>query len=61
VGFEEPPAGIRLDTVDELKRHAQDVLLQSVKTNAMPIGNLTGMTDDERARLGAWIAAGMPD
>jgi uncharacterized membrane protein len=24
----------------------------------MPLGNLTGMTDDERARLGAWIDAG---
>ena len=60
-GFAAPPAGIRLDTAEELKRHAQQVLLQSVKTNAMPIGNLTGMTDEERARLGAWIAAGMPD
>jgi len=26
----------------------------------MPIGNLTGMTDAERATLGAWIAAGAP-
>jgi uncharacterized membrane protein len=24
----------------------------------MPIGNLTNMTDAERATLGAWIAAG---
>jgi len=24
----------------------------------MPLGNLTQMTDDERARLGAWIDAG---
>ena len=29
-------------------------------THAMPIGNLTGMTDAERATLGAWIAAGAP-
>jgi len=26
----------------------------------MPIGNLTGMTDDERAIVGGWIAAGAP-
>jgi uncharacterized membrane protein len=26
----------------------------------MPIGNLTGMTDAERAQVGAWIAAGAP-
>ena len=31
---------------------------QSVTTRAMPIGNLTGMTDAERAALGAWIAGG---
>jgi uncharacterized membrane protein len=24
----------------------------------MPLGNLTGMTDDERRTLGAWIAQG---
>jgi uncharacterized membrane protein len=23
----------------------------------MPLGNETGMTDEERARLGAWLAA----
>jgi uncharacterized membrane protein len=24
----------------------------------MPLGNLTGMTDEERVTLGAWIAQG---
>jgi len=27
----------------------------------MPLANKTGMTIVERARLGAWIKAGMPD
>ena len=35
--------------------------LISLLTDAMPLGNLTGMTAEERARLGAWIKAGMPD
>ncbi len=30
-------------------------------SEAMPLGNVTGMTEAERARLGAWIRAGMPD
>lgn len=34
--------------------------LQAVTMRAMPIGNLTGMTDGERQVLGAWIAAGAP-
>jgi uncharacterized membrane protein len=32
----------------------------AVDSHAMPIGNLTNMTDAERATLGAWIAAGAP-
>jgi uncharacterized membrane protein len=26
----------------------------------MPLGNVTGMTEEERASLGAWIDAGAP-
>jgi uncharacterized membrane protein len=32
----------------------------SVKTITMPLGNLTQMTDEERALLGQWIAEGAP-
>ena len=28
---------------------------QTVQTNAMPLGNETGMTDDERRTLGVWL------
>jgi uncharacterized membrane protein len=31
------------------------VLNQAVRTKTMPVGNETAMTDDERARLGAWL------
>ena len=27
----------------------------TVQTRAMPLGNETGMTDEERGQLGAWI------
>jgi uncharacterized membrane protein len=49
------------DDADQLKTHAVRVLSQAVLTDAMPLGNKTGMTEEERARLGAWIKAGMPD
>jgi len=59
--FEKAPGGIMFDDAAMLKTHAAKVLAQSVLTKAMPLGNKTGMTDDERARLGAWIKIGMPD
>lgn len=60
-GFAEAPAGLKLETAEELRAAAPRVLAQAVLTDAMPLGNETGMTADERARLGAWIKAGMPD
>ncbi len=59
--FEEAPGGVMFDDAVQLKSHAAKVLAQAVLTKAMPLANKTGMTDDERARLGAWIKAGMAD
>ena len=50
-----PPKNVMLDTVDGLRRHAQQVLAQAVDGKAMPLGNETGMTDAERAALGAFL------
>ncbi|GGH14116.1 cysteine desulfurase [Alsobacter metallidurans] len=52
----EPPKGVMLDTVANIRRHAAQVNAQAVQGRAMPLGNETKMTDDERARLGAWLA-----
>ena len=60
-GFAEPPAGLVLETADQLRAAAARVLAQAVLTQAMPLGNETGMTEQERAQLGAWIRAGMPE
>jgi uncharacterized membrane protein len=32
--------------------------VQQLSTRSMPLGNLTGMTDEERAELTRWAAAG---
>ena len=32
-------------------------MIQTVRNKAMPLGNQTGMTDDERAQLGRWLSA----
>ncbi|WP_373503347.1 urate hydroxylase PuuD [Aestuariivirga sp.] len=50
------PKGIELETVENLKRYAAQIETQAVKNKAMPLGNKTKMTDEERAKLGAWIA-----
>ena len=55
--FRTAPKNIVLESVDDLHRYADLVDLHTVRTRTMPLGNLTGMTDDERARLGAWLAA----
>lgn len=60
-GFAEPPAGLMLETPDQLRAAAPRVMAQAVLTDAMPLGNTTGMTEEERAALGAWIRAGMPE
>ena len=57
-GFSAPPQGVLLDTPDHIVANAAAIRAQAVATHAMPLGNVTHITDDERARLGAWIDAG---
>lgn len=59
-GFAVAPKGVLLETLAQARAQAPLVHAQSVATRVMPVGNLTGMTDEERKRLGAWIAAGAP-
>lgn len=55
--FSEAPKGVTLETVADIVRFAPLIKVQAVDTDAMPLGNETGFTDEDRARLGAWIAA----
>lgn len=56
-GFSAPPNGIVLETIDQLRAHSPEVQKQ-VSLRIMPLGNLTGMTDDERATLLMWVGHG---
>jgi uncharacterized membrane protein len=59
-GFAVAPKNFMLNTPDLIAANAQKIYEQVVVTKVMPIGNLTGMTDDERATLAAWVTAGAP-
>ncbi len=52
------PLGIRLDTPDEIKSQAAAIEQVAVLSTTMPLGNATGMTQDERDLLGQWIDGG---
>jgi len=53
--FQSAPNGIVFDTEQDIIRHAAAINQQSVITNVMPIGNMTGMTDAERETVGRWF------
>ena len=53
--FDAPPKNIVLENIDQLGRHGKQVVRFAVQTRAMPLGNETGMTEDERLKLGAWV------
>ncbi|GAB4572010.1 MAG: urate hydroxylase PuuD [Rhodothalassiaceae bacterium] len=55
--FDAPPAGVVLESEADLVRFAARVKAQAVDADIMPLGNETGMTMEERAKLGAYIAA----
>src|SRR6266481_3626471 len=58
-GFATAPKGLLLDSPEAILAHVS-VIAPQVATNAMPIGNLTGMTDMERAQLLDWIRRDSP-
>jgi uncharacterized membrane protein len=54
-GFVAAPLGIVLETDEEILNNAERIAF-TVQTRYMPIGNLTGMTDQERASVASWYA-----
>jgi uncharacterized membrane protein len=50
---------VLLDSPDHILTRAAQIHLQ-VATRAMPLGNLTGITEEERATMLAWIEHGAP-
>ena len=57
-GFAAAPAGVELHTGALIRQNAARIYQQSVQLKAMPLANLTGMTDAERATIAAWYQAG---
>ena len=54
--FREPPKNVSLETAVDMKRWSKLIFMQTVQNRAMPMGNQTGMTDEERATLGRWVS-----
>ncbi|MBE02412.1 urate hydroxylase PuuD [Marinobacter lutaoensis] len=54
-GFQAPPAGIVLEQPAQWLSHKAQILQAAVATQYMPLGNLTGMTEQERQQLGQWL------
>jgi uncharacterized membrane protein len=55
-----PAAGVAFDSPRDLATWAARINERAVVTRTMPLGNATGMTDEERASLGHWFASGAP-
>jgi len=54
-GFVEAPLGIVLESAQQIVDRAERIAV-TVQTRYMPLGNLTGMTDAERATVANWYA-----
>jgi uncharacterized membrane protein len=51
------PKAILLDQPDHIRRNARLIGRNAAWSNAMPPGNVTEMTGEERAMIAAWLAA----
>lgn len=58
--FAAPPLGVMLDSYEHASAVAPRIRAMAVDAQIMPLGNTTGMTLPERAKLGQWIAQGTP-
>jgi uncharacterized membrane protein len=58
-GFSAAPNGVLLDTPEHILARTEQ-MREQLATRAMPVGNITGITEEERAEMLAWIARGAP-
>ena len=52
-----PPKDLAFDSIEEVRKAADRILVQVVQLKRMPLGNETAMEDGERAKFSAWIIA----
>lgn len=53
-GIRFPPKGVILETEEAIATHGREIYLQAGRSHAMPPGNVSFMTDAERALIVAW-------
>ncbi len=56
-GFAQPPKGVVLTDNSKISQYV-NLIAQTVGNQYMPIGNLTGMTVEERQLIANWVAQG---
>lgn len=59
-GYSSAPLGIRLDTEQEIRNRADQIIAVAVQSTFMPFQNQTNMTQAERDYLNSWYQAGKP-
>lgn len=52
------PAGVMFDTPEQIKKHAERIKARAVISKTMPLGNKTGISQEERDLLGQWFVEG---
>ena len=57
-GFPVAPLGMMMNTPEQISARSEDIHEQAVVLKVMPLGNMTQITDDERALIDAWYKAG---
>ena len=59
-GIPAAPKGVMLDSDQQIRLHTRLIELFAVRSQAMPPGNITAMTPQERLTLASWFAAVEP-
>ena len=54
-GVYQAPKGVALDTDEAIASHAREIYLQAGRSHAMPPGNVTEITPQERQLLVSWF------
>ena len=57
-GVHQAPKNVHLDGDIEIANQAREIAMQAGYSHAMPPGNITEMSDEERALLVAWYREG---
>ena len=56
--WKQAPVNVMFDRPDQVQKYAERIQARAVISKTMPLGNKTGMTDDEREVMGHWLLQG---